>query len=92
MMECGAYNKMWHSIHMMPEETAQATLDLQGRLMMPIHWGAFNLALHSWTDPIVRVNKKADELGVKMLTPIIGEEVVIPIYIPNDNWWIDRMK
>ncbi len=92
MMECGAYNEMWHNIHMMPEETAQATLDLQGRLLMPIHWGAFNLSLHDWDDPAKRVSVKAKELGLPLLTPIIGEEVIIPSYIPNNNWWTDMMK
>lgn len=87
LMECGAYNEMWKAIHCMPEESAQAAVDLKGRLMMPIHWGAFNLALHDWDDPILRVSEKAKELGMPMLTPIIGEEVVIPVYVPNESWW-----
>ena len=44
MMECGQYNKMWPDIHMFPEETAQAGIDVQAKAMMPIHWGAFKLA------------------------------------------------
>ncbi len=72
---------------MMPEETAQATVDLQGKLMMPIHWGAFNLALHNWDDSPIRVSKKAKELGVKLVTPVIGEEVIIPGRTPDEKWW-----
>jgi L-ascorbate metabolism protein UlaG (beta-lactamase superfamily) len=56
-LECGAYNERWHSMHMMPEETAQVHLDLKGKILQPMHWGTFNLALHSWYDPIVRVSK-----------------------------------
>ena len=89
LIECGAYNLAWKDIHMMPEESAQACVDLKGRLMMPIHWGGFNLALHEWTDPIIRVSIKADELGVQLVTPIIGEELIIPVYTPNENWWLE---
>ncbi len=87
LMECGAYNEKWSAIHCMPEESAQAAVDLNGRLMMPIHWGAFNLALHDWDEPAIRVSKKAKELGMPLLTPVIGEEVIIPAYVPNDPWW-----
>jgi len=64
MLECGQYNEVWKEIHMMPEETAQAGVDLEAKKIMPIHWGAFKLALHSWTDPVERVTKKASELGI----------------------------
>ncbi|MDW7695325.1 MBL fold metallo-hydrolase [Flammeovirgaceae bacterium SG7u.111] len=88
MMECGQYNKQWANIHMMPEETAQASVDLQAKMMMPIHWGAFTLALHSWTDPIERVSVKAKELGMPMTTPQIGEPIILNENIfPNSKWW-----
>ncbi|MEL6256184.1 MAG: MBL fold metallo-hydrolase [Bacteroidota bacterium] len=87
MMECGQYNPQWAQIHMMPEETVQAHLDLKGEIMMPIHWGAFNLAPHAWKDPIERAEKKAEELGVKMFTPIVGERFAISKDMQSENWW-----
>lgn len=88
MMECGQYNEMWADIHMMPEETAQAGVDLKAKRIMPIHWAGFKLALHSWTDPIVRVSKKAKELNVPLVTPKIGEPIIVKdstkVY---SNWW-----
>ena len=90
MMECGQYNENWSEIHMMPEETAQAAVDVQAKLMMPIHWGAFKLALHGWTDPIERVSTKASELNVSMTTPKIGESVVLNSgNYPVDQWWLN---
>ena len=88
MMECGQYNELWKEIHMMPEETAQAGLDVKAERIMPIHWGAFKLAMHPWTEPIERVSKKAQELGLPLITPRIGE----PIYVNeknsgSKNWW-----
>lgn len=91
MMECGQYNEQWAHIHMMPEETIQASVDVKTKLMMPIHWGAFKLALHEWTDPIVRASNKAKELNVKMATPIIGEAIVLNgEKYPSENWWVNN--
>jgi L-ascorbate metabolism protein UlaG (beta-lactamase superfamily) len=87
MMECGQYNEQWAQIHMMPEETIQASIDIQSKLTMPIHWGSFKLALHSWDDPIVRASKKANELNVNLTTPKVGESVVLNVNIPTDKWW-----
>lgn len=52
-MENGAYNEQWSEIHMLPKDTVQAHLDLRGKVMFPIHNGTFELALHSWTDPLL---------------------------------------
>lgn len=88
LMECGQYDVRWQSIHMLPEETARAAVDLNARLMVPIHWGAFVLALHPWYDPVDRVTAEAAELGLPAATPMIGE----PIYVgsrdfPAKRWW-----
>jgi L-ascorbate metabolism protein UlaG (beta-lactamase superfamily) len=88
MMECGQYNQDWHAIHMMPEETAQAAVDLRSKLFMPIHWGAFTLAFHSWTDPAERVTKAAEKLNQPVTTPKIGEPVIVGAGIyPTVHWW-----
>lgn len=88
MMECGQYNEKWHDIHMMPEETAQATIDVNAKQMMPIHWGSFTLALHSWTDPVERVSKKLKELNQEYVIPKVGESIWLEnISIENSNWW-----
>lgn len=86
LMECGQYNKMWPDIHMFPEETAQAGKDIQAKKIMPIHWGVFKLALHSWVDPIERVQKAADSLNIPLITPKIGEWFSIHTNT-NENWW-----
>lgn len=87
MMECGQYNEKWQSIHMMPEETIQAALDVQAQITQPIHWGAFTLSLHTWTDPIERATKEANAKGVTLCTPEIGEPVLIGKQYPSSTWW-----
>ncbi|MFC5652528.1 MBL fold metallo-hydrolase [Paenibacillus solisilvae] len=88
LMECGQYDERWAAIHMMPEETVQAHLDLLGKLMIPVHWGAFTLALHSWTDPAERAVKAAAAHNTPICTPRIGETVVIGASgLPASPWW-----
>ncbi|MFT4661839.1 MAG: L-ascorbate metabolism protein UlaG (beta-lactamase superfamily) [Patiriisocius sp.] len=88
MLECGQYNDKWKAIHMVPEETAQAALDLKAKTMMPIHWGAFKLSEHGWTEPVDRVTKKAKELKVDVKVPRIGEEIIITEHdLPIVRWW-----
>lgn len=88
LMECGQYNEMWSDIHMMPEETAQAGIDVKAKKIMPIHWAGFKLALHEWTDPIKRVKKKAAQLGIEVITPTIGQEIKVKDSINiYTNWW-----
>jgi L-ascorbate metabolism protein UlaG (beta-lactamase superfamily) len=88
LMECGQYNEKWAGIHMTPEETVQAHLDVKGKLMIPIHWGAFTLALHSWTDPVERAVNAAKQLNSAIATPRIGETVIIgAAEYPNMAWW-----
>lgn len=89
-MECGQYDQRWSAIHMLPEETVQAQLDVKGKRMIPIHWAAFTLALHDWNDPIERVSKAAKNQKVRISTPKIGETVIIGSdRYPDSIWWRD---
>jgi L-ascorbate metabolism protein UlaG (beta-lactamase superfamily) len=88
LLECGQYDKRWAAIHMLPEETVQANIDLNGKVMIPIHWGAFTLALHDWTDPIERVTKAAKKQNISISTPKIGQTVHISTEnYPDSEWW-----
>ncbi len=88
LLECGQYDKRWHDIHMLPEETVQAAIDVNAKTMMPIHWGAFKLALHSWTDPVERVSQAAASKNMPITTPRIGEQIILSDgSFPNTNWW-----
>lgn len=87
MVECGQYNENWPNIHMMPEETVQANIDLRAKYLLPIHWGRFNLALHAWTDPAERVTAEAKKKNVNVITPIVGEIVSLSPPLPKTHWW-----
>lgn len=86
-MECGAYNVGWSEIHMFPEETAQAHLDVKGKLLMPIHWGKFDLSLHPWKESVLRLAKKAEEENINLFTPEVGELISFSDSSRLDKWW-----
>lgn len=87
MLECGQYDKQWPDIHMMPEQTVQASLDLKAKVLLPVHWGKFTLALHPWKDPIQRASVHAAKLNVKLTTPVIGEPIYLDGTFPSVKWW-----
>ncbi|MFW5497651.1 MULTISPECIES: MBL fold metallo-hydrolase [unclassified Maridesulfovibrio] len=86
MIEAGAYDKGWKNVHMMPEESVQAHIELGGKYMLPVHWGAYDLAFHKWDEPIRRVSNLAAEQGINLLTPLMGE-LCMPGQSTHTAWW-----
>ena len=94
IIKIGAYHKSWLDIHMNPEAAVQAQLDLKGKLMLPVHWATFNMAIHAWDTPIKRALEAAKKQGVQLTTPRFGEAVIITPEkenesqaIPRSRWW-----
>jgi len=87
ILENGQYNKDWPQIHMFPEQAVQAGIDLGAKVLLPVHWGKFDISLHPWDDPIKRFVAAAKEKGVQITTPLIGEPVVIDGVYPCTEWW-----
>lgn len=88
LMECGQYNKLWKDVHLSPEQTVLAGQDVKAELIVPVHWGSFSLAPHSWTDPIERFTAEAKKQNVKYATPQMGEAVVLgDDNLPLSEWW-----
>lgn len=75
MIESGAYSSLWPDWHLGPEQAMQAHLDVQGKVMLPVHWGTFNLALHNWTEPVERIRAGAGKLGIRFIAPRPGATV-----------------
>ena len=87
-LECGAYNDSWIEVHMLPEETVQASIDLQAKVLLPMHWAGFDLSTHSWDEPITRAIAEAKTLEVPTTTPMIGEVVTLDKPLIEKRWWI----
>ncbi|WP_457337766.1 MBL fold metallo-hydrolase [Rhizobacter sp. P5_C2] len=87
LLETGAYDKQWPEVHMQPEETLQAHLDLRGRWLMPVHNGTFDLAMHPWHEPFDRILDLAATHGVRLATPEMGERLALDAPQPGKRWW-----
>lgn len=85
-IENGAYSDHWTQIHMQPEEAVQASIDLKATVFFPIHWSKFDLAQHTWNEPVVRAAVAAQMHGVKMATPLIGQTFNLRD-VPGERWW-----
>jgi Predicted Zn-dependent hydrolases of the beta-lactamase fold len=89
MLEIGAFHELWAHIHMGPDGAARAFAAMGGQgLMMPIHWGLFDLALHGWKQPIQRMLELAAEKQIPLWSPEPGRptEVVRGTEVRSD-WW-----
>jgi L-ascorbate metabolism protein UlaG (beta-lactamase superfamily) len=87
ILEDGQYNRNWKYIHMMPEETVQAAMELGAKKLLPVHWAKFSLSLHAWDEPIIRIKKEADLKSVYLLHPMIGEYVDLDVDQIFTCWW-----
>ena len=90
MIENGAYDAYWPAVHMQPEQTAQAFLDLHAKVLMPVHNSTFDLAFHPWHEPLDRIAALADEKHIELATPVIGEPVTVGLPRTNRRWWLGR--
>lgn len=87
LVKIGASDRLWQEIHMSPEEAVRVHRDVRGRLLLPVHWGTFNLALHAWNAPADEVLEIARRAGVAIAVPRPGE-LVEPAAPPAvEAWW-----
>jgi L-ascorbate metabolism protein UlaG (beta-lactamase superfamily) len=86
LLEIGAYDPLWADIHMGPDGAARTFHRLGGTgLLMPIHWGLFDLALHAWRQPIERLRSIGD---LKLWSPRPGEPTEVQAGVPlMSEWW-----
>ncbi len=87
LIENGAYDKRWPEVHMQPEQTLQAFIDLKGAWLLPVHNGTFDLGLHRWQAPFERVAELAAAQGVSVATPRMGEPVDLKRPQAGEPWW-----
>ncbi|OYT99386.1 MAG: MBL fold metallo-hydrolase [Burkholderiales bacterium PBB1] len=87
LMENGAYDVYWPSLHLTPEQTVQAFVDLRAKLLYPVHNSTFDLALHGWRHPMDSVLALAAQMNLPLATPEIGEVLTLGQPRENRAWW-----
>jgi L-ascorbate metabolism protein UlaG (beta-lactamase superfamily) len=91
MLEIGAYGKFWPDIHMGPDNASNAHLELKGKLMMPIHYGTFNLAPHAWYEPVEWLVPMAKQKHIDLFVPKPGEPTEVKGAY-NSDWWKEYLS
>lgn len=86
MVECGQYDRAWPDWHMTPAQSLAAHKDVGGRAMVPVHWGLFQLAFHSWDDPVERLLGANADGAETILVPRPGESIE-PATYRSVEWW-----
>lgn len=99
MIEVGAYDRTWPDWHIGPEQAVEAHQWLQGEVLLPIHWGLFDLANHGWTEPMERTVAAAEAAGVVIVSPPPGGSVEPTVMLRDaelngpgwsvERWWPD---
>ncbi|GAB2969732.1 MBL fold metallo-hydrolase [Hymenobacter coalescens] len=87
ILEIGAYGANWPDIHLGPAHAVQAHQALRGRVLLPIHWGTFNLAFHAWREPVEWVQREAAQVGATLLLPTPGVPTEVWPTGLNTHWW-----
>lgn len=87
LLETGAYDAQWPYVHMQPDETVQAHVDLRGRWLVPVHNGTFDLAMHRWQEPYERVVGLTAARGIPLATPRMGERLDLNAPHRGGKWW-----
>ena len=87
LIKIGAYGEGWPDIHLDPEQAVDANAKLRGKLLLPIHWGTFNLAYHAWNEPADRVVAAALANGTRVIVPRPGESIEPASAAAGTPWW-----
>ncbi|HEU5472845.1 MAG TPA: MBL fold metallo-hydrolase [Actinophytocola sp.] len=87
LVQIGAYSPYWPDIHMTPEEGLATHLAVGGGVLVPVHWATFNLALHSWDEPVERLLAAAAAEGARVVVPRPGEPLDLDDLPRAEHWW-----
>lgn len=87
LLENGAYDSGWPTVHLTPEQTVQAFEELGARTLYLVHNSTFDLAFHGWREPLERVAAIALAKGIALATPEIGEVLTLGKPRVNRRWW-----
>lgn len=85
-IEIDGWNTGWPNTHLFPKEVVKAAQELKAKQIIPMHWAVFDLALHPWHESIDMVLEEAENSEIEVLTPIMGEKVILGI-TKTQKWW-----
>ena len=87
LIKIGAYGPTWPDIHLTPEDAVRVHLAVRGKVLVPVHWGTFNLAFHPWNEPPERLLAAARAEGITVMIPRPGQQVEPGASNSLVPWW-----
>lgn len=87
LIKIGAYGRTWPDIHVTPEQAIEVHRLVRGKVFIPAHWATYNLAAHSWYEPVDRLLAAASGTDVNVIVPKPGQPVVPDSSPPLVRWW-----
>ncbi len=96
LIAVGAYDVMWPDIHVNPEEALSVHRMVSpgsgaDSVLVPIHWGTFNLARHPWGEPIARLQAASHHGDPTVLVPQPGGSIDLEhrtgTGVAHSSWW-----
>ncbi len=87
LVEAGAYNKAWPTVHLGPDNALKAIQDVGAKHAVPVHWGTFDLSTHAWDDPAEELLKRTEPAGITLHTPVLGRPMTVPVPGGMERWW-----
>ena len=91
MLEICASDPAWAEIHLGPQNAVVAHRLLKGGVLLPIHWGTFNLGLHAWYAPPEELLRAVVGYDTELALPRIGQSFVVGVALPTEPWWRAQM-
>ena len=94
LLENGQYGSSWKYIHLHPEETLQAGIDLRAKNIIPVHHSKFSISNHNWNEPMQRIIAANEQIEnpQRILTPKIGEVVFLNDTTQSFTHWWERVE
>jgi L-ascorbate metabolism protein UlaG (beta-lactamase superfamily) len=87
MLEVGAWHPAWGDIHLGPANALEAHALLGSGVLLPVHWGTFNLALHAWDEPAETLFRLGQDKRVSLAMPLLGAPFEPARQEPVRPWW-----
>lgn len=81
LLPIGAYYPdSYRAVHTNPEEAVRGFVDLGSELMVPMHYGTFNLGREPMDEPLQRLMAEATRLGINERIRVLeeGETMRVP--------------
>ena len=86
-IEMDAWNPGWPNTHFFPHEVIKVAEEIRTKIIIPIHWAVFDLAMQPWDKSIKMLYELAQETdNIELATPMMGEKY-IPGITQTTQWW-----